>query len=51
MAKISQLSLNSISRDRLIETVRAERFAVTFCRAPAVACTGKKISHKTITIR
>jgi hypothetical protein len=51
MAKISQISLDSISRDRLIETVRAGRLAVTFCRAPAVACMAKKISHTTITIR
>jgi hypothetical protein len=51
MAKISQISLDLISRDRLVEAVCAGRLAVTFCRAPAVACTGKKISHKTITIR
>jgi hypothetical protein len=51
MAKISQISLGSISRGLLIEAARAGGLAINACRASAVASTTKKISHKTITIR
>jgi hypothetical protein len=51
MAKISQISLDSISCDRLDSAVRANGFAIDTCRAPVIAGTTKKISHKTITIR